>query len=106
MNAMFYVLIHLWLLISSAQDATSQDGAAQQQSGSNAKGGGGDRLAVATSNSISAVPLLSGTKVTSKALQMATLLQEDDYSIEVFSISFKDNLVLYGKDTIFAKPIG
>lgn len=65
-----------------------------------------DRLAVAKSNSIFIIPLLSSSVVTFKDLQMATVIQTSDYHAEVFSISYKDNLILYGKDSILAKPIG
>lgn len=65
----------------------------------------GDRLAVATSNSVIVIRLLKDSLITSKDLQMATVIQANDYNAEIFSISYKDNLILYGKDSILAKPI-
>lgn len=64
-----------------------------------------DHLAVDSSNSILVIPMLKSTAVTSNDLQTATVIQANDYHAQVFSISYRDNLILYGKDSIFAKPI-
>ena len=65
-----------------------------------------DRLAFSTPTSISAVSMLNLGVANDVTFQASEVVHEDNYVIDEFSISFKDNLALYGKNTIYARPIG